>query len=76
MYNRWSAYFHGCSVIIHATIENVDHSIIELVFPAHLNHLKNRHKLLNDSCFVGSLVEAIETVGSTAPHAPVVYPGW
>lgn len=42
MCHMWSAYFHRRSVVIHATIENVDHSIIEFVVPAHLNHLKKK----------------------------------
>lgn len=44
MYNIWIAYFHRCSVVIHAMIENVDHCIIELIFPAHLNYLQKKNK--------------------------------
>lgn len=45
-------YFHRCSVVVHATIKNVDHRIVELVLPTHLNHLQ-KHKLLKGQLFFG-----------------------
>lgn len=34
------SYLHGADVVIHATVEDIDHGVIQLVIPAHLHHLQ------------------------------------